>query len=102
MSGSLSAFPLKHFVWDMSVGFNHNHRLRLSQTVDECTSLVTDEGGDALIANLSASDVRCLQPEHFGILGLPVAELLALLHGGGRFQLGFTCTDPETIQSICT
>jgi len=31
--------------------------------------------------NLSASDVRCLQPEHFGILGLPVAELLALLHG---------------------
>jgi len=27
--------------------------------------------------------VRCLQPEHFGMLGLPVAELLALLHGRG-------------------
>jgi hypothetical protein len=25
-----------------------------------------------------------LQQEHFGMLGLPVAEFLALLHGGGR------------------
>ena len=35
--------------------------------------------------SLSASDVRCLQPEHFGMLGLPVAELLALLHGRGAY-----------------
>jgi len=36
---------------------------------------------DELIANLSASDLRCIQPEHFGMLGLPTAEFLALLHG---------------------
>ena len=36
---------------------------------------------EGLIANLSASDLRCIQPEHFGILGLPAAEFLALLHG---------------------
>jgi 5'-AMP-activated protein kinase regulatory gamma subunit len=34
-----------------------------------------------LIANLSASDLRGVTPEHFGMLGLPVAEFLALLHG---------------------
>ena len=34
-----------------------------------------------LIANLSASDLRGVNPEHFGMLGLPVAEFLALLHG---------------------
>lgn len=42
---------------------------------------VLDDNQD-LIANLSASDLRCIQPEHFGMLGLPVAEFLALLHGG--------------------
>jgi len=36
---------------------------------------------EELIANLSASDLRHLQPEHFGMLGLPVAEYLALMHG---------------------
>jgi 5'-AMP-activated protein kinase regulatory gamma subunit len=41
---------------------------------------VLDDRG-SLIANLSVSDVRCIQPEHFGILGLPTAEFLALLHG---------------------
>ena len=41
---------------------------------------VLDDRG-SLIANLSVSDVRCIQPEHFGILGLPAAEFLALLHG---------------------
>tara|TARA_B100000475_G_scaffold117244_1_gene85482 strand:- start:46 stop:249 length:204 start_codon:yes stop_codon:yes gene_type:complete len=34
-----------------------------------------------LIANLSASDLRGVTPEHFGMLGLAVAEFLALLHG---------------------
>ena len=34
-----------------------------------------------LIANLSASDLRGVTPEHFTMLGLPVAEFLALLHG---------------------
>ena len=42
---------------------------------------VMDDRGEALIANLSASDVRGIQPEHFGVLGLPAAEFLALLHG---------------------
>ena len=40
--------------------------------------IVDDSGG--LIANLSASDLRGIEPEHFGVLGLPVAEFLALLH----------------------
>ena len=39
------------------------------------------DNGQGLIANISASDLRCIQPEHFGMLGLPVAEFLALLHG---------------------
>jgi len=33
-----------------------------------------------LVANLSLSDLRCIQPEHLGVLALPVAEFLALLH----------------------
>ncbi|KAG1663644.1 hypothetical protein FOA52_011699 [Chlamydomonas sp. UWO 241] len=33
-----------------------------------------------LVANLSVSDLRCIQPEHLGVLALPVAEFLALLH----------------------
>lgn len=38
---------------------------------------------DAMIANLSLSDLagRALRPEHFGVLALPVAEFLALVHG---------------------
>jgi 5'-AMP-activated protein kinase regulatory gamma subunit len=35
----------------------------------------------AIIANLSLSDLRALRSEHFGVLALPVAEFLALLHG---------------------
>ncbi|KAK9818373.1 hypothetical protein WJX72_011551 [[Myrmecia] bisecta] len=33
-----------------------------------------------LITNLSISDLRCIQPQHFGVLALPVAEFLALMH----------------------
>lgn len=33
-----------------------------------------------MVANLSVSDLRCIQPEHLGVLALPVAEFLALLH----------------------
>ncbi len=33
------------------------------------------------MANLSTSDLRGIQPEHLGVLALPVAEFLALLHG---------------------
>ena len=38
---------------------------------------------EAMIANLSLSDLagRTLRPEHFGVLALPVAEFLALVHG---------------------
>ncbi|KAI8464514.1 MAG: hypothetical protein J3K34DRAFT_114955 [Monoraphidium minutum] len=34
-----------------------------------------------LIANLSVSDIRCIEPAHFGVLALPLAEFLALSHG---------------------
>lgn len=35
----------------------------------------------SMIANLSLSDLRALRSEHFGVLALPCAEYLALLHG---------------------
>ncbi len=41
---------------------------------------VTADTGE-LIANLSLSELRAIQPEHFGALALPVGEFLALLHG---------------------
>lgn len=41
-------------------------------------AVVSDKG--KIIANLSVSDLRCIQPEHLGVLALPVAEFLALLH----------------------
>ncbi len=34
-----------------------------------------------IVANLSVSDLRCIQPEHLGMLALPVAEFVALTHG---------------------
>ena len=57
---------------------------------------VLDDRG-SLIANLSVSDVRCIQPEHFGILGLPVAEFLALLHGTS--YAGFSGAAPSEFAS---
>lgn len=42
-------------------------------------AVVADSG--ELIANLSLSELRCIQAEHFGALALPVGEFLALLHG---------------------
>ena len=42
-------------------------------------AVVADSG--ELIANLSLSELRAIQPEHFGALALPVGEFLALLHG---------------------
>ena len=57
---------------------------------------VLDDRG-SLIANLSVSDVRCIQPEHFGILGLPVAEFLALLHGTS--YAGFSGATPSEFAS---
>lgn len=42
-------------------------------------AVVADTG--ELIANLSLSELRSIQPEHFGALALPVGEFLALLHG---------------------
>lgn len=40
---------------------------------------VVDATG-TLIGNLSASDLRCILPEHFGVLAMPVVEFLALLY----------------------
>jgi len=40
--------------------------------------VIVDSG--EVIANLSVSDLRALQSEHFGVLALPVAEFLALEH----------------------
>lgn len=34
----------------------------------------------SLVTNLSSSDLRYLQPNHFGVLALPVGEFLGLLH----------------------
>jgi len=36
--------------------------------------------GGELVANLSVSDLRCIQTDHLSVLALPVAEFLALLH----------------------
>ena len=55
---------------------------------------VLDDRG-SLIANLSVSDVRCIQPEHFGILGLPAAEFLALLHGTSYAGFSGAGTPPD-------
>lgn len=37
-------------------------------------------GTGALVGNLSASDLRCILPEHFGVLAMPVVEFLSLLY----------------------
>ena len=59
---------------------------------------VLDDRG-SLIANLSVSDVRCIQPEHFGILGLPAAEFLALLHGTSYAGFSGAGTPSDVIAS---
>eukprot|EP00195_Chlamydomonas_chlamydogama_P014669 CAMPEP_0202900886 /NCGR_PEP_ID=MMETSP1392-20130828/12091_1 /ASSEMBLY_ACC=CAM_ASM_000868 /TAXON_ID=225041 /ORGANISM="Chlamydomonas chlamydogama, Strain SAG 11-48b" /LENGTH=388 /DNA_ID=CAMNT_0049587343 /DNA_START=36 /DNA_END=1199 /DNA_ORIENTATION=- len=41
---------------------------------------VVAAGSGEIIANLSISDLRCIQPQHLGVLALPVAEFLALSH----------------------
>mmetsp|Transcript_12886 Transcript_12886/g.22736 ORF Transcript_12886/g.22736 Transcript_12886/m.22736 type:complete len:376 (+) Transcript_12886:56-1183(+) len=46
-----------------------------------------------LVANLSASDLRGIQPEHLSVLALPVAELLALRHG--TTYLGYSQRDSK-------
>lgn len=38
------------------------------------------DGTGMLLGNLSASDLRCILPEHFGVLAMPVVEFLALLY----------------------
>ncbi|KAJ9534800.1 hypothetical protein QJQ45_017234, partial [Haematococcus lacustris] len=43
-------------------------------------AVVAADGSGALIANLSISDLRCIQPDQLGVLALPVAEFLAVLH----------------------
>eukprot|EP00892_Ulva_mutabilis_P000859 jgi/Ulvmu1/10774/UM069_0008.1 len=42
-------------------------------------AVLAPDGG--LVTNLSTSDLRYLQPNHFGVLALPVGEFLGLLHG---------------------
>ncbi len=42
---------------------------------------VTAQPGGPLVANLSASDLRGLTPERWGMLALPVAEFLVQQHG---------------------
>ena len=61
---------------------------------------VLDDVG-VLIANLSVSDVRCIQPEHFGVLGLPVAEFLALLHGTSYAGFSGAYVRLSQIQAHC-
>ena len=59
------------------------------------------DGVGVLIANLSISDVRCIQPEHFGVLGLPVAEFLALLHGTSYAGFSGAYVRLSQIQAHC-
>lgn len=54
---------------------------------------VLDDKGK-LIANVSVSDMRTIEPEHFGVLGLPIAEYLALTHGTS--YAGFSGTHSES------
>ena len=42
---------------------------------------VVATGSGVAIANLSICDLRAVQPHHLGVLALPVAEFLSLLHG---------------------
>eukprot|EP00798_Chlamydomonas_sp_ICE-L_P017941 gene17941-24344_t len=56
---------------------------------------VISEKGE-MIANLSVSDIRCIQPEHLGVLALPVAEFLALLHQTA--YLGYSQRSSESSQ----
>lgn len=41
---------------------------------------VVATGSGVAIANLSISDLRAVQPHHLGVLALPVAEFLSVLH----------------------
>ena len=41
-------------------------------------AVVVEEGG--VIADITFGDLRMLTPEYFSVLGLPVAEFIALTH----------------------
>ena len=47
---------------------------------EEVSSAPVVVNSGSIIANLSLSDLRALRSEHFGVLALPCAEYLALLH----------------------
>ncbi len=59
--------------------------LRLAfQSSVSAVGIVDSETGE-LVANLSISDFRQMEPTHFGALALPGAEFLSLLHGTAYF-----------------
>lgn len=64
--------------------------------VSSAPVLASDSG--AMIANLSLSDLagRALRSEHFGVLALPVAEFLALVHGTAYIGYSRTSSDANT------
>ena len=51
-------------------------------TMEACgvssVGIVDQRNGGCLVANLSASDLRGLEPQHFGVLGLPVYQFMKL------------------------
>ena len=58
-------------------------------------AVVVEEGG--VIADITFGDLRMLTPEYFSVLGLPVAEFIALTHNTS--YAGFASTNtPETFQ----
>ena len=59
-------------------------------------AVVVEEGG-SVIADITFGDLRMLTPEYFSVLGLPVAEFIALTHNTS--YAGFASTNtPETFQ----
>lgn len=54
--------------------------------------------GNQMIANLSISDLRCLQAQHFGKLALPIAEFLALTHGTA--YAGYAALGSDSLEHI--
>ncbi|KAL3136956.1 hypothetical protein ABBQ32_006560 [Trebouxia sp. C0010 RCD-2024] len=54
--------------------------------------------GNQMIANLSMSDLRCLQAQHFGKLALPIAEFLALTHDTA--YAGYAALGSDSLEQI--
>ena len=105
LSHSLESYTLRQ------LGFGSEERAEHFVTVDarlptiECYRImarervsgaaITDRDG-AIIADVTAGDLRTLTRAHFSILGLPVAEFVALTHGTSYAGYAAWQETPET------